>query len=127
MVAIILFTNIDIKKRRRVVIIPKNHNCVYSAPNKNIKEEKEPLYFINHQSKRMVYVDRKGQIRHVPYTSFIFPPIDWEETIKDLRDRDELSEINKKEFVKQISKRYESIENELKDLKELILSVINDI
>jgi len=127
MVALILFTNMDIERRKNVVL-PKETNSIYSAPNTKteIKKDKS-MFFINMESRRIVYVNKKGEVSHAPYTSQIFPPIFWDETIQQLRDRDELIEISRKEAIKVLTLRYEKLESELKDLKELILSIINDI
>ena len=128
MVALILFTNMDIERRKNVVL-PKETNSIYTSPNKKTEDliKDKSMFFINMESRRIVYVNKKGEVSHAPYTSQIFPPIFWDETIEQLRDRDELIEISRKEAIKELTLRYERLENELKDLKELILCIINDI
>jgi hypothetical protein len=67
---------------------------------------------------------RDKLIMNTPYDKNIFPPVSFEETYDDLKDRDELEEINKEQFKNIIVKRFENLESEINDLKKLMINFI---
>lgn len=119
--------------RRRNIIKPvsttgtfSKYNISTTNDNYNVEKTKQK-YFLNRNDKGvdLLYVNKDGEIPYVP--NRMFPPVNWDDAVDILYNRDDLTEVDKERFIMEFKKKFDSIKNQIDDMSRLILSIAKDM
>lgn len=102
-----------------------NNNSTFSPRSEKRQSLDETYYFINYETNRVICMKNKDIIINSK-DSGLFPPLKEDETIEELRDRDEISEVSKTTLLNWIERKIQKSQSDIAHLTSVLSTIVEN-